>query len=462
MSRNRKYIEQFDHSAGKPSDFDSLFHFEKGELIAKRKIRVKSTRSRIAAMCSAAAVIGIAAFAVLAYINTKGLTSDSVMSRSTGDDFSEFTAYIEEDGSQTMLSSFIYRFEYEVTGDMSGNAELVWDYSSDTDTQNEYITDWQAVMRFRVISKKYTNGKIVYCINPLEYYVEEEVSGELNSSRNAVASINETITFSVPAYDLRELQTGGEYIMPFLAYDLTSNDVIFHADSTGYFAEKTDKGWLIYNCGVYHFELIEALEADAEEIYDDRTGTGSYHLEPSDEKMSEKIRAFLESKDTVYYHTEFESSTVQTTLDDILPNAEFEKIRYAVKETGEPDRTLLILDNEQYFSLLPYISGNVVFAGRTLNGCLCAAVELEYNDGSAEEYYCRTILMSGFTELYVSTGDSIDENTVIGVCGSEPVYMQFIDNNGMPMEIDINDFFDETSVSAEDEVIIDYDEEISE
>ncbi|MDY3793293.1 MAG: hypothetical protein SOZ56_12605 [Oscillospiraceae bacterium] len=456
MSRNRKYIEQFDHSAGKPSDFDSLFHFEKGELIAKRKIRVKSTRSRIAAMCSAAAAIGIAAFAVLAYINTKGLTSDSVMSRSTGDDFSEFTEYIEEDGSQTMLSSFIDRFEYEVTGDLSGNAELVWDYSSDTEIQNEYITNWKAVMRFRVVSKRYTNGKIVYCIKPLENYAEDDLSEAVNSIENG------TITFSVPAYDLRELQTGKEYIMPFLAYNLTNSDTVFHADSTGYFAEKTDKGWLIYNCGVYHFELIEALEADTEEIYDDRTGTGSYHLEPSDEKMSEKIRAFLESKDTVYYHTEFEISTVQTTLDDILPNAEFEKIRYAVKETGEPDRTLLILDNEQYFSLLPYISGNVVFAGRTLNGCLCAAVELEYNDGSAEGYYCRTILMSGFTELYVSTGDSIDENTVIGVCGSEPVYMQFIDNNGMPMEIDINDFSDETSVSAEDEVIIDYDEEISE
>lgn len=456
MSRNRKYIEQFDHSAGKPSDFDSLFHFEKGELIAKRKIRVKSTRSRIAAMCSAAAAIGIAAFAVLAYINTKGLTSDSVMSRSTGDDFSEFTEYIEEDGSQTMLSSFIDRFEYEVTGDLSGNAELVWDYSSDTEIQNEYITNWKAVMRFRVVSKRYTNGKIVYCIKPLENYAEDDLSEAVNSIENG------TITFSVPAYDLRELQTGKEYIMPFLAYNLTNSDTVFHADSTGYFAEKTDKGWLIYNCGVYHFELIEALEADTEEIYDDRIGTGSYHLEPSDEKMSEKIRAFLESKDTVYYHTEFEISTVQTTLDDILPNAEFEKIRYAVKETGEPDRTLLILDNEQYFSLLPYISGNVVFAGRTLNGCLCAAVELEYNDGSAEGYYCRTILMSGFTELYVSTGDSIDENTVIGVCGSEPVYMQFIDNNGMPMEIDINDFSDETSVSAEDEVIIDYDEEISE
>lgn len=452
MSRNRKYIEQFDRSAGKPSDFDSLFRFEKGELIAKRKIRVKSARSRIAAMCSAAAVIGIAAFAALAYINTKGIASDTVMSRTTGDVSPELTAYIEENGSQPMLSDFIDRFEYEVTGDLIGNAELLWDYSSDTETYNEYFTDWQAVMRFRVSSKHYTNGKIVYCIKPLECFAEEGFSQSLNSLEN------ETITFSVLAYDLRELQTGKEYIMPFLAYDLTANDTIFHADNTGYFAEKTDNGWLIYDCGVNHSELFEAMEEDTEEVFNDINGTGSYHLEPSDEKMNEKIRTFLDSRETVYYHTEFDNGTVQMMLADILPGAEFEKKRYAVNERGEPDRTLLILDNEQYFSLMPNISGNVVFAGTSLNGDKCAAVELAYYGEPAEEFYCRTILMSGFTELNVSTGDIIDENTVIGVCGSEPVYMQFIDNNGLPIVIDINDLSEETTVSAEDEVIVDYDE----
>ncbi|MGN0637953.1 MAG: hypothetical protein ACI4J0_06245 [Huintestinicola sp.] len=449
MSRNKKYIEQFDRSAGKPSDFDSLFQFEKGELMAKRRIRVRSTRSRIAAMCSAAAVIGIAAFAALAYINTKGLTSDSVMSRTTGDVSSELTAYIEESSTSAMLSSFIDRFEYEVTGDLSGNAELLWNYSDDTDTQNAYSTDWQAVMRFKVVSKKYQNFKVVYCIKPLEYYLEDELSGELNSARNAVVSINETITFSVPAYDLRELQTGREYIMPFLAYDLANNDTVFHAEHTGYFAEKTEKGWLIYSCGVYRSELFEAMEAGTEEIIDNRIGTGIYHLEPSDEKMNEKIRAFLESRETVYYHTEFETGTAQTTLDDILPGARFEKVRYSVKETGEPDRTLLILDNEQYFSLMPNISGTVVFAGTSLNGGMCAAVELEHYGEPSEEGYCQTILMSGFTELYVSTGDSIDENTIIGVCGSDPIYMQFIDNNGMPMNIELNEATSETAAMSE-------------
>ena len=236
MSRNKKYIEQFDRNAGKPSDFESLFHFEKGQLMAKRRIRVRSTRSRIAAMCSAAAVIGIAALAALAYINTKGIASDTVMSRTTGDVSPELTAYIEESSQSAKLSSFIDSFEYEVTGDLSGNNDLLWDYSADSETQDLHSTDWQAVIRFRVASKQYTNGKIVYNVKPLEFFAEEDYSAAISNYEN------DTITFSVPVYDLRELQTGKEYIMPFLAYDLAYNDIIFHADDTGYFAEKTDKG----------------------------------------------------------------------------------------------------------------------------------------------------------------------------------------------------------------------------
>ncbi|MBQ5333874.1 MAG: hypothetical protein J6K92_11570 [Oscillospiraceae bacterium] len=444
MSRNRKYIEQFDRNAGKPADFDSLFDFEKNKLIAKRRIKMKSSRSYAAAMCSAAAVIGIAAFAALAYINERGIASDSVMSKSTGDITSEITAYIEEKSSVELIP-LIDRFEYDVTGDMSGNAELLRQYSSETDTQKAYITDWQAVMRFRVVSKKYDFGKIVYCVKPLEYYAEEDFS--------EIISGNETVTFSVHSYDLRELQIGKEYIMPFMAYNSDENNgdsedpsAMLYADNTGYYAQKTDMGWLIYNCGMYRSDLLEAMEADTEEVFDNFNGTSFYHLEPSDEKMSEKIRTFLESRDEVYYHVELGSSTAQVDLKEILPNAEFENVRYFVNENGVPDRTLLVLDNEQYFSLLPHISGYVVFAGRALSDNLCAAVELVYYGKHGDDYYCRTILMSGFSELSVSTGDSIDENAAIGVCSNEPVYMQFIDNNGMPMEIRLDNNTEETTV----------------
>ena len=138
----------------------------------------------------------------------------------------------------------------------------------------------------------------------MECFAEEGFSQSLNSLEN------ETIKFSVPAYDLRELQTGKEYIMPFMTYNLLEHDEnsievssVLYADNTGYFAMKTDKGWLIYDCGVNHSELFEAMEADTEEIFNDIKGTGSYYLEPSDEKMNEKIRTYLENRETVYYHT---------------------------------------------------------------------------------------------------------------------------------------------------------------
>ena len=40
MNGRNKYAEQFDRNAGEPADFDSLFRFEKGELIAKKRIKM--------------------------------------------------------------------------------------------------------------------------------------------------------------------------------------------------------------------------------------------------------------------------------------------------------------------------------------------------------------------------------------------------------------------------------------
>lgn len=442
MSRNRKYIEQFDRNAGRPSDFDSLFHFEKNELLVKRRIKMKSARSRIAAMCSAAAVIGIAAFAALSYINAKGIASDTVMSRCTGEDISALSEFIAENSSSVRLSQLVQGFDYEVKDAQSDDALLVREYYSETDNQNSSITDWQAIMRFRVVSKQYSVGHVVYYIKPMEYYAQKKYF-EMTDS-------NEILTFSVPAYiDMRELQTGIEYIMPFMAYNSTDNDTaVLSADNTGFFAQKTDKGWLIYSCKAYDSELREAMEADTEEVLDDIFGSGFYHLETSDEKMSEKLRTFLDSREETFYHVEFDSVTPKADLRSILPRADFEKVRYGADENGEPDRTLLVLDNEQYFSMMPYISGNVVFAGRTLDDKLCAAVEPFYNGDPDDEYYCRTILISGLTELHVLTGDIIDINTVIGVCSDEPITMRFIDKNGMPMEIELNDLTVETAVST--------------
>lgn len=440
MSRNRKYIEQFDRSAGKPADFDSLFRFDKNELIAKRKIKMTGRSSRLAAMCSVAAVIGIAVFAALAYINTKGIESDTVLSKSTGNVSPELTEFIEENSRVEMLSAFTDRFDYYISGDdvLSSDTSA---YRSNIVEESDISVNWQWILRFNAVSKKYDGSNIIYTLKPLEGYVDDSFLLDIESSDD------QTLTVSVPALmTVGELQTGREYIMPLFVYR-SDDDGILHTDyPTDFFAVKTESGWLIYDGGTYYSKFFDELEADTLEIYNDMNANGKYFLEPSDEAMNAKIKSYADRADYTYYYQENGIEVTRTALSDIMPSADFEKVRYGTTASGGTDKTLLVLDNEQYFSFVPYISGVVAFAGKTVNGELCAAVELENSKGLGDVPYCRTVIISGFSELYVSTGESLDGGTAIGMCSSEPLYMRLIDSSGMPMETDISNFTDETTV----------------
>ena len=78
MNGRNKYAEQFDRNAGEPADFDSLFRFEKGELITKKRIKMRSSRRRIAAMTITAAAVTAAAFFGLSYLNSSGTSDISI------------------------------------------------------------------------------------------------------------------------------------------------------------------------------------------------------------------------------------------------------------------------------------------------------------------------------------------------------------------------------------------------
>jgi len=433
MSRNKKYIEQFDRRAGKPADFDSLFRFEKNELIAKRKIKMTNNRSRFAVMCSAAAVIGIAVFAALAYINTKGIESESVMSKSTGNVSPELTEYIEENSPAPKLSELTDRFEYDITGD-STLAAVTLTNNIGVIEEDDVAVDWQWILRFNVVSKVYDSFDIKYTIKPLEAYADDSFMLDMEDSTDG------TLVVSMPIYPTeRELRIGREYIMPLFVHT-HNDDNVHHTDHlTDFFAERTDNGWLIYDGGRYRSGLFDILEADTLAVDNDTGAVGEYYLEISDEAMNEKLISYVNTSNYAYHYQYNDIAVSQTALSDIMPNAEFEKVRYDVTASGETDKTLLILDNEQYFSFVPNISGNVIFAGVTVNGELCAAVELANYDES-DAPYCKTILISGLNELYVSTGDTLDKGSVIGTCSSEPVYMQLIDSSGMPIETDIGGY----------------------
>lgn len=438
MSRNKKYIEQFDRSAGKPADFDSLFKFEKNELIAKRKIKMTNNRSRFAVMCSAAAVIGIAVFAAMAYINTKGIEADSVMSKSTGNVSPELTEYIGENSPAQKLSELTDRFEYNISEDSTLAAEILTNNIGVIE-EDDVTVDWQWILRFNVVSKEYDSSEIKYTIKPLEAYADDSFMLDME------ASIDGTLVVSIPIYPTeRELQIGREYIMPLFVHT-HNDDNIHHTDHlTDFFAERTDNGWLIYDGGRYRSSLFDILEADTLTVDNDTESVGKYYLEPSDDVMNEKLISYVNTSNYAYHYQDNDTAVSQISLSDIMPNAEFEKVRYGVTASGETDKTLLIFDNEQYFSFMPNISGTVIFAGETVNGELCAAVDLENYSESDELPYCNIILISGLNELFVSTGDSLGKDSVIGTCSSEPVYVHFIDSNGMLIEPDISDNSSET------------------
>lgn len=420
MSRNKKYIEQFDRNAGKPADFDSLFRFEKNELIAKRKIKMTNNRSRFAVMCSAAAVIGIAVFAAMAYINTKGIESDSVMSKSTGNVSPELTEYIGENSSVQKLSELTDRFEYNISGDSTLAAEILTNNIGVIE-EDDVTVDWQWILRLNVVSKEYDSSEIKYTIKPLEAYADDSFMLDME------ASIDGTLTVSVPIYPTeRELQIGREYIMPLFVHT-HNDDNIHHTDHlTDFFAERIDNGWLIYDGGRYSSSLFDILEADTLTVDNDTESVGKYYLEPSDDVMNEKLISYVNTSNFAYHYQDNDADISQTVLDDTMP---------------------MVLVNEQDFSFAPNISGTVIFAGETVNGELCAAIDLENYSESDELPYCKTVIISGLNELYLSTGDIIGDlgnETIIGTYSSEPVYVHFIDSNGMLIEPDISDNSSET------------------
>lgn len=420
MSRNKKYIEQFDRNAGKPADFDSLFRFEKNELIAKRKIKMTNNRSRFAVMCSAAAVIGIAVFAAMAYINTKGIESDSVMSKSTGNVSPELTEYIEGNSPAQKLSELTDRFEYNISGDSTLAAEILTNNIGVIE-EDDVTVDWQWILRLNVVSKEYDSSEIKYTIKPLEAYADDSFMLDME------ASIDGTLVVSVPIYPTeRELQIGREYIMPLFVHTHNDDDGLHTDYLTDFFAERTDNGWLIYDGGRYRSSLFDILEADTLTVDNDTGAVGKYYLEPSDDVMNEKLISYVNTSNYAYHYQDNDAAISQTVLDDTIP---------------------MVLVNEQDFSFAPNISGTVIFAGETVNGELCAAIDLENYSESDELPYCKTVIISGLSKLYLSTGDIIGDlgnETIIGTYSSEPVYVHFIDSNGMLIEPDISDNSSET------------------
>ena len=170
MNGRNKYAEQFDRNAGEPADFDSLFRFEKGELITKKRIKMRSSRRRIAAMTITAAAVTAAAVFGLSYLNSSGTSDISIAELA---EMSETTASLDEfleSSSEHLLSEFIK------PTDICFHAAV----TADASQQDISLDEADIILRCRVITKNYLpesdTGRIEYELSPIEYYYADNVS----------------------------------------------------------------------------------------------------------------------------------------------------------------------------------------------------------------------------------------------------------------------------------------------
>ena len=173
-----------------------------------------------------------------------------------------------------------------------------------------------------------------------------------------------------------------------------------------------------------------------------------FFLEPSDDAMNEKLQYALDKSTRKYYHHTAEISSVTLTdgesnvsyTSDIREIHQFSEIFGGsasdifekVRTEDEDGGTELVLDNEEYFQLYPHITGTVAFADRNYESS--ETVMILTASGAA-----RTVIFTGLSSREVNGGDQADTGTLIGQCGSEPIYIRCYDDMGQLMKINIDD-----------------------
>lgn len=464
MSGTNKYSEQFDRNAGQPADFDSLFRFEGEELIAKKKIRMRSSKKRIAAMTVSAAAVAGAAFIGLSYISSAGLSSQesgicelaemsaetSTLSLSTGN----------EENTEYYLSELFSQSEY---------------YTPYVNTEEDYpigeysLESADIILRCRVVSKEHSAVfQTSYELCPLEYYFTDNYSdtAEIDPytlSQGLSVSIvpfyttNESEFNHISEFDsiftlkggdtlnggLNELQIGYEYIIPLNMYkNGGENTVIWNSSAVP--IKKSSAGWLFdESC----YELTKNAQGVVNDMQD--KCTNAFFLESSDEKLFEEINTVLGSSEKKYYHiytdyfneetiteviSDEESESVQITsetvysMTDIFGGEYGEKLIPTATETTENGQTVLYFDGSAYPDIRNALlsAGNYLYSGTNAAGENMVVIKPE----SSSAY---TVMLIGMSRQLISDMNSADisENSDSGT-----FRMICFDEQGRPMSVD--------------------------
>lgn len=464
MSGRNKYSRQFDRNAGSPADFDSLFRFEGEELIAKKKIRMRSSKKRIAAMTASAAVIAGAAFIGLSYISSSGLDSEEYGICELAEMSSETSPLSLNTGNEAnteyYLSELISQSEY---------------YSPSMNTEDDYpsgeysLENADIILRCRVVSKEYSDVfQTSYEICPIEYYftyntndateidpyvLSEKISVSIATNVSEFNHISEFDSiFTLKGGDtlnggFNELQTGYEYIIPLNIYTSGDESTVIW-DSSAIPVKKTSVGWLFDES---YCELSESAHSVANDMQD--ICAHAFYLESSDEKLFEKINAVLDSSDKKYYHiyTDYSNSNEETitkvisgeeitemitaatlaaepvySMTDILGGEYGEKLIPAATETEESGQTVLYFDGSAYSDIMnAFITADHLYSGTNAAGENMVVIK-------PVSSAAHTIMLIGMNRLIVDTNpDTVSENSVSGT-----FRMICFDEQGRPMSVD--------------------------
>lgn len=478
MSRNRKYIEEFDRNAGSPADFDNLFRFSGKEIIANKKIRVRSSKKRAALMSVSAAAVITAAILGLSYFGEISKNVNISIEENAGGfdmdsetEMVEFEAgnYISDEPSQYHLSELVSRFDYYLTDtDISAAEDFL--FSREWTAENYLNSD--IIMMATVVKKELLeDGTLLYKLHPNECFYELDTDNNID-----VVHIANAVTVDVAAPMMAqiypsaytELQAGSTYILPINITDITRYDLIedieysLVLDDDAFFPIRyTEYGWLVSDtCG--------KLAEGAASVSVDIDGLDlPYKIGLVDDPMLTKVEEQLLEMGYNYSYI-FNSGGNENGITGMLNSffdfsntgLEYESVNHYINEDGTYDKTILVLENETYFTLRPQIpGGKVVFTGENIFGEKTVAV---YSDNGLADPKPELVVFTGLESILVSVGDEVYKNvysedspyineegyeqyevvgyscSTIGTCTEEPIYCRFFDITG-PVEVDVYD-----------------------
>lgn len=431
MSVNKNYKKQFDRNAGHPAEFDSLFRFEKNELIAKKKIRARKTNKHLAVSAVSAAAFIAAAVMGLTYLSTDSITSSSsdqsITELSTAAEQLETTAaidYIQGRGAADINTQYFspLLFDYSFAGD---------DNSAEYTYNSVDVYEADIIMLANVIKKTISDDKITYDICCDTYYSAvfptlNETDSTDKSTAYSVTSrnISFTVHISEDHHSYSELQPGSSYILFFDASNekLDPNLELLYTNHLP--IRKSGSSWVIPDDYTAFANTVSELNTSY--------SNDSCAIIQSDDEMREILRMVFDASEEKYYLYQYQEVNAPVSSFDYIFNTGdsgygFESVSYYKDDSGNIDTTTLVLNNKEYFDLIPAISGTVTFAGKSLNGD--NIVVIEPSDDSIS-----LIMFSGLYDLDVTANQSINCSK-LGSCSNSPVYCCAIDNNGQKIII---------------------------